>query len=521
MPKIVNPLEKSAVVRLLEFLSERKPWFRSLWGVGIVLAMEELYEACTALRQGHLSEAAIKKMASSLQKRAGMHPAFTEAEKQFLRQQLHHIPRAEGAAHFGLRELSVCISSDYLTRWSRAVAAGRFTVEHFARSVAAYLLDAGFSGQYLRDFIKARLDAPEPITLPQLCDALQAEMLASPLREFEVLLAFTTIPAMLNGVPPSWLRGVAVITWLKENGFDTAGVRAPAAIVLKVKARDAIGAAQAARSESDRHVARALVATGEQLNRVPMLGVKGCAAPAPMKGASREVGVRELFREDRVFSADVSQSVDAALELLAHLEGTSAPAAVAGGWGAIEGLLADPSDRASAADNLATLVTCSFPRAELTSLSYRAQREHPEQCTELEGVETNRERSRIVAKMIIDGRLPDMTSVEDQAAVARLTKLLENPGPELQTIRDAIGDSFHRLYRQRNLILHGGRLDSVALTASLRTVAKLAGAGMDRIVHGHYVQKLKPLELVAKANLALALVSREAPLDCVDLLENG
>ncbi len=71
-----------------------------------------------------------------------------------------------------------------------------------------------------------------------------------------------------------------------------------------------------------------------------------------------------------------------------------------------------------------------------------------------------------------------------------------------------------RLYRQRNLILHGARLDSVVLTASLRTVAKLAGAGMDRITHGHYVQKLKPLELVAKANLALTLVSRESPLNC-------
>jgi hypothetical protein len=44
---------------------------------------------------------------------------------------------------------------------------------------------------------------------------------------------------------------------------------------------------------------------------------------------------------------------------------------------------------------------------------------------------------------------------------------------------------------------------------------------MDRITHGHYVQNLKPLELVAKANLALALVSRESPLGCVDLLEVG
>ncbi|MFD2422823.1 hypothetical protein ACFSUI_00330 [Ralstonia solanacearum] len=105
--------------------------------------------------------------------------------------------------------------------------------------------------------------------------------------------------------------------------------------------------------------------------------------------------------------------------------------------------------------------------------------------------------------------------------MTRLEKLLANPRPQLQSIRDSIGESFHRLYRQRNLILHGARLDSVVLTASLRTVAKLAGAGMDRITHGHYVQNLRPLELVAKANLALALVNRESPLGCVDLLEIG
>ena len=292
-------------------------------------------------------------------------------------------------------------------------------------------------------------------------------------------------------------------------------------MVLKVQARDPFGAAKAARNEVDRYVARALIATGEPLNCVPMLWVKGSTAPAPLKEASRGVGVKELFREDRVFSTGASQSVDAALELLAHLEGSSPTAAVAGGWAAIEGLLADPNDRATAADNLATLVTCSFPRAELTALSYRAQRTHPGQCQELEGAQTNRERSRILATMIVDGRMPEMSSVADQAAAARLKKLLANPGPELHTIREAIGESFHRLYRQRNLILHGARLDSVALTASLRTVAKLVGAGMDRITHGHYVQNLKPLELVAKANLALALVSRELPLGCVDLLEVG
>ncbi|MES2160383.1 MAG: integrase [Pseudomonadota bacterium] len=521
MLTFVNPRENIAVVRLLEFLAPYKAWNRSLWGIGVVLAMDELFEACVAMRQGHLSDGAIKRMAGSLQKRIGVHPAFLSAEKQFIREQLHQIPRAEGAAHYGLRELSTRVTADYLGRWGRCVATNNFSVEHFARSVAAHVLDAGLSGAYMHRFIKTKLKSSTPITLPELCDALQAEMTANPRREFEVLLAFTTIPKFPNGMPTTWLHGPAITGWLKDNGFDTAGVRAQAAMILKVQARDVIGAAQAARSESDRYAARASIANGEALNRVPRLWVKGDDRPSPLKEESRGVEVKELFREDRVFSPGASQSVDAALELLAHLEGSSAPAAIAGGWGAIEGLLADPNDRASAADNLATLVTCSFPRAELTALSYSAQGAHPKACRALEGTLTNRERCRVLAQLIIDGGLPQMPAVTDQAAVERLRKLLANPGPGLCAIREAIGESFHRLYRQRNLILHGGRLDSVALTASLRTVAKLAGAGMDRITHGHYVQNLKPMELVAKANLALALASRDAPLACVDLLEVG
>jgi hypothetical protein len=40
-----------------------------------------------------------------------------------------------------------------------------------------------------------------------------------------------------------------------------------------------------------------------------------------------------------------------------------------------------------------------------------------------------------------------------------------------------------RLYRQRNLVLHWGRMNAVGLRAALRTAAPLVGAGMDRIAH--------------------------------------
>ena len=521
MTPSVNPSENLAVVRLLEFLSDRSPWHRSLWGIGIVLALEELHESCTVLAQGHLSEASVKRVISSLNKRIGHHPGFSGEEKRLLQQQLQQVPRPDSVAHHTIRRISTIVSADYLSRWGRVVDSGNFTVELFARSVAGHLLDAGFSGQYLRDFINQRLQEANPFSLGQLCNDLQQEITASPPRDFEVLLAFGAVPRLLNGVPTSWLQGPGVTNWLKAQGFDTAGVRAPAAIIRRVRARDTIGAAQAARSESDRYAARTLLATGLPLNRLPKLWVSGSAAPFDLGHDRRGVEVRELYREDRIFTDDANKSVDAALELLSHLDSSSPVAAVAGGWGAIEGLLAPSNDRSTAADNLASLVTCSFPRAELTRLAYLVQQNKPGEYRVLEDAGSNRERSRIIGNMILEGTMPALQGLSDQAAVTRMRKLFLKPKVELEIVREVISDSFHRLYRQRNLILHGGKLDSVALTPGLRTVAKLAGAGMDRVTHGHYVQNLEPLDLVAKANIALALVDASNPLACVELLETS
>jgi hypothetical protein len=521
MTTSVNSAENLAVVRLLEFLDYRSPWNRSLWGIGVVLALDELYEACAVKAQGHLSEPSVKQVISSLQRRIGRDPVFTSAEKGLLNANLKEVPRAESVAHYTIRHVSGIASADYLIRWGKVVATGNFFVELFARSVAGHLLDAGFSTEYLHDFINRHLQRNVPFSLQRLCYDLQQEMIDRPPRDIEVLLAFATIPRMRNGVPSSWLQGPAITNWLKAHGFDTAGVRAAGALILKVKARDVAGAAQLARSESDRYAARTLLATGQPLNRIPKLWVSGSAAPVDLDHDRRGVEVKELYREDRIFSAaDANKSVDAALELLSHLDGTSPAAAVAGGWGAIEGLLASgPNDRSSAADNLAGLVTCSFPRAELTRLGYLVQQNYPGTYPALEDAASNRERSHVLGGMIIAQKMPMLRGLSDQAAVARMHKLFLDPKLELQIIRQSISESFHRLYRQRNLILHGGKLDSVALTPGLRTVAKLAGAGMDRVTHGHYVQNLKPLDLVAKADTALALVNATNPLACVELLE--
>jgi len=485
-----------------------------------VLGLHELHEACRVLHGGTLSDGAVKKICSSLQRKAGRDPALSAEEKSHLRLQITSVPKAEGPAHFAIAQIAALLDGDYLRRWARVVAAPEFTVEHFARSIASHVLDVGFSAQHLYRVITSHVDSTNGVTLSDICEDLHTELTRSPRRPFEVLLAFRKPPRLAHGIPPNWLKGADVTNWLTTHGFDTSDVRAPAGFVLTVQARDVAGAAQSARELSDRFAARARIALGSPLARLPWLWVAGDSDRARHEGESRGVQVRELDREGRIFSLSTAGAgVDAAIELLAHLDESSPTAAIAGGWGAIEGLLADPSDRASAADNLAALVACSFPRAELTELSYRAEKEDAGLAAQLAGLTSNRDRSRLVAQLIRDEQFPSLRSSGDRAAVARLKKLLSDPSRELATIKDVIAEGFHRLYRQRNLILHGGRLDSVTLNASLRTVARLAGAGIDRITHGHYVQSLRPLELVARADLSIALINKQSALSCVDLLE--
>ncbi|AXU16851.1 hypothetical protein [Streptomyces clavuligerus] len=59
----------------------------------------------------------------------------------------------------------------------------------------------------------------------------------------------------------------------------------------------------------------------------------------------------------------------------------------------------------------------------------------------------------------------------------------------------------------------------VALDASLCTAAPLLGAGLDRIVHAFYTETLDPLDLAARAEVAMQLVDGETGLSTVDLLE--
>lgn len=337
--------------------------------------------------------------------------------------------------------------------------------------------------------------------------------------KFEVLIAFKNAPRSASGYPPEWLTAAQVSHWLKDNGFAATSVRPSGGLILSFESKDTFAAANSATAVVDRYVARASIATGRSLNPWPSIRVKGHTDPFPYQTTHRGVRVKALYREDQVFSNSKNGNVDAAIELLAHLENSSPSAAVAGGWGAIEALLGEPGDRAAAADALGALVACSIPRAELTYLVRVVE----QSCIDLAPLflacgKSNRDRATLMARLIASNRPLDLPRATDRAALQRMDSLIRNPSPALSALQVSVSDAFHRLYRQRNLILHGGITDSIALVASLRTASKVAGAGIDRVAHGAYVQGLRPLELAARARLAIAFVPAMDPSACVDLL---
>ncbi len=218
--------------------------------------------------------------------------------------------------------------------------------------------------------------------------------------------------------------------------------------------------------------------------------MKGEKEPFQLRRRHRGVEVRALYREDQLYPDSQVGIVDAALELLAPLASSSPGPAVTGGWAAVEALLSSPEDpqRAMAGDRMACLVACSFPRAELTALSYRVSDDGSGLTDRLSSCKTNRDRAYLVAEAIPGGAGLTTTDESDRAAIERMRSLLADPNRVLHDIDRHLVAVLRRLYRQRNLVLHWGKTDAVALRASIRTAAPIVGAGMDRVAHAWFVE---------------------------------
>ncbi|XVV11245.1 hypothetical protein ACQP2X_41405 [Actinoplanes sp. CA-131856] len=522
---------------MIDFLTmEGQPWPRRLWDVGSLLALEELLEASTWARHRVLSSAAVDWQRHQLAKVIGPDVGLGDKDLRTELTALLNKPLPDPSpAHRRLGEVIAHARGGYLNRWAVAAAGPkehRPQPERLARVLAAHLLDLGYDASHLSTWIGPL--SRRRASTEEILEQAIALGSAAP-REFTVLMVLESAPELGQAQKhESWLSGREVVNWLAHRGHLTSGMRITGGFLYRVMSRDPFSAASQIRELVNRMVARSAFVRGHQTGVKPAahLWVDQHPDPIPVATPARGAYVLSMVNEGHLYRVDGKRTlIDDALELAAPMNrGVLAPA-VAGGWAAIESLLSHPDDpreeersgKAIAADRMAAILACSWPRAELTALAYRHQPKTPDVLARtLATCGTNRERASAVAAAIAAGNTLELAKRfrhdADVAAECRMRRVITDPRRELAAVATIFRLALRRLYRTRNIVLHGGSTQGVAVKATLRIAAPLVGAGLDRITHASLVEGLGPLSLAARAEVGLKFVGGETGLTVADLL---
>jgi hypothetical protein len=506
----VNVFEKHVVARLLDFFHSKTPWQRGLWESGVVLTLREVLQASEAVAAGVLSPAALHNVARYAVELVGRDPAFGDGQqKKILQAALRTDAKSDGF-HFNgvdykiIQCLADVLGRDYLSHWSGCLRPGHEGIrpERAARAIASHLLDSGFSSDYLHRWWSYKI-LYDKLTY-SLCQLLEEahKMLSLPPKTHELIVVFEHAPIPKTTAASSpWLTNKEASVWLRTNHFDVRDLRQRGGVKLEITARDKFAAAENAAEIIDRLITRVSLGTYQRIVPINRVWIAGEKEPIPLRTARPRVEVHALSRENQVYSSTFSGQIGAGIELAAPLNSEITTAAIAGGWAAIESLMAGPGDkeRVLAADRMAAITACSFPRAELTALSYKLEEQGGAIATQLQACPNNRARAAVLAELITGGAPPVFPEDSDAAALARISALMADPNRVLHDIEHHISAAFRRLYRHRNMVLHWGRANAVGIKSCLRAVAPLVGAGLDRIAHAAFTEKLEPLELAARA----------------------
>lgn len=506
--------------RILEQVEPWTAWDRRAWEPGTVLRLREVGEASLWVSRGVLSEGALTYLRTSLNPVLGQDNALLDGA---IRQQLSELLRGDltrdSQRERRLRVLTEFVGDGYLTRWVEFLRSGKaIHLERSARYISSHVLDCGFDPEWVRKEMGQKIKMG--IGAAELVEFLD-ELVSKPHETFTGWVIVKGAPdAALLEARPGWLTPTQLSHQMQRAGRTMAGIRALGALEFAVTARDP----RAATAEVARRIQRLQSRAAFTRNEQELVchheffcsdGKKYALSPD-----RRAVTVLSLVKNKTLYvpgsDDERARALDDALQLAAQLRSPSPSVAAAGAWAALECLLvvgaqAESEKRGrAAASRAATLVAASWPRAELTRLSYRVSDETNAPALLAHALDDagrdSAKRTAALLQWLEAGKPLTLTSSRDDAALARMRELVANPKAVLKRIEQYTEGSFLRLYRQRNMVLHGGHVRSVALESCIRTTGPLVSAVLDRLSYALERHDVEPLDAVARADSALKAV---------------
>jgi hypothetical protein len=514
--------------RMMEQAAPWTPWSRRTWEPGTVVRLRELSEATRWAHEGVLSDAAVDWYRKDLLPLIGQDPGLRVGAVQQQLQDLLKRPIVFGSQpQRRLEVLTSFVQDSYMDQWKRHLVAEQgANLERASRFLVSHAIDSGLDPRWLRNQTQdAMNDGATTIDIVDLMSSLAA---AEP-------LLFTGI-VLLNDVPhpevmrhrPNWLNPRATNHVLRSQGEDPTRSQG-GSLRFEVAAADPLGAARQVYDEMERLAGRTgWLRSPKRLSYTPTWCVGGDLGRLRLQRPDVNISVMSLMKTGRLYSGSSSTALDDALLLASGLLTGADSIAISGAWAALESLLTTGADwvagggRTSAADRAAAVVAAAWPRAELTALSHQIKRSEDSpsalKARMAEAGDDNVERCRLLLHHVKAHPMPTFKDSATNAAALRMAGLRADPKATLRRVEGYVRSSFRRLYRQRNIVLHGGSGRSVAVLSTMRTAGPLVGALLDRLSHGVEVSGLEPLDVVARARVALDAVGPDDVWDLHALL---
>lgn len=544
-----NFLQTMVVTRMVELIDVRSPWNRSLWQLGTIQSVREVLECARATWSGAIGnpgalEHVSSRCSAEVQSDIGI---GAQAVRNLLAEKLQQLAPKKNAPKLTtsektalsseIEELTARANRDYLQRWHAQVISNGLTtdsIERTARLILTHLLDDGFDRKHIHGFLTAKLDSTEENVLETII-LRGHEMCREPESEYSFAVPLRAgnrarnIPSLEN----LFLELGEIRREAAEISKDAPGAQ----IFNRLVSQDSAAIIGLSASARDPHAAATKVY--ERLRKIEERatvgrGVNGVLAFSPVildrtnkklrnrRSENQAVIVPSLDRHN-LYTQDLNTQLDNALGLLSSRQHLSSVASVAMLWAAVEGLLGHPGAQGiDAADGLAAIVACSFPRAELEDLLDKTMREDIVAAglrSELNDAQGSTKAGLLLEALRKNGSTI-FTEVADIAAASRILQIDADPQGTLTRVQKYFVDVFRRLYYQRNFIMHAAKFDSVSLPSTISSAPKLVAAGVDRVVHAQYVRKpADPLALAVRAQIEISLLGQDGSRDIYRLLK--
>lgn len=493
--------------RILELSSTRSPWHRRLWRAGTVEVFREFVEECAL-------EGATGNAIDDLREYA-LHVVHNDpAAKFILRDRLGRTANKVSTSSTSnsievetLREKLVLLEEDYLRNWAHIVSqpgsSRSHDIEGAARRITGHIVGNGFHSSSLYAWLLSLKRSDSETKFEEFLVAADERLKRAPASfNFCVPYVNRLDPALLRNASDVWLSAKQTSEWKKTNADSAENFTFQGAFLLEIIAFD-INSAVALAQDRIRSIETKLrLSTGKRFEVCASMWCEQKPSGIfPTVHTDRRIHTYSIKRLHKLGETTMNPTLESVLALIEPLQTAPPHLAIISGWAAIESLLSSATDKTNAecADRFGLVISHSLIRGELTYLANCwAKASNDELAKRIATTPTNLDKARLMAEAIAKEKEFAGLPFNDLLAIERMRQAILSPGPEIEKTAKILSREFRRMYRKRNLIVHGGYLHDSSLHTLSDRLAPLVGIGVDRFIEAFLSYQLSPQQFMGR-----------------------